>query len=207
MKLLKIYPDSINDRYVDEVVAILRDGGIVIYPTDSLYAIGCDALNNAAVERICKLKGINPAKECLSVVCADISQASEYARIDNRAFALLKRYLPGAYTFLLPASTTLPKVFKGRKTVGVRIPDNVIARRLAEALGNPVLSTSIKWDVDAPDEGRDPESIALNYAGTVDCMVDGGEGGLTPSTIVDITDSSAPVVTRRGNAPFEAETL
>lgn len=203
MKLLKIYPDNINDRHIDEVVETLRGGGIVIYPTDSLYAIGCDALNNSAIERICRLKGINPAKENLSVVCSGISQASEYARIDNRAFTLLKRYLPGAYTFLLPAATTLPKVFKGRKTVGVRVPDNAIARRLAQALGNPVLSTSIKWDSDAPDEGREPESIALNYSGTVDCMIDGGDGGLTPSTIVDCTDSSAPVVTRPGVAPFD----
>ncbi len=203
MKLLKIYPDNINDRHIAEVVETLRGGGIVIYPTDSLYAIGCDALNNSAIERICRLKGINPAKENLSVVCADISQASEYARIDNRAFSLLKRYLPGACTFLLPAATTLPKVFKGRKTVGVRIPDNAIARRLAEALGNPVLSTSIKWDRDAPDEGRDPESIALNYSGTVDCMIDGGEGALIPSTVVDCTDSSAPVVTRDGAVRFD----
>lgn len=203
MKLLKIYPDNINDRHIAEVVEALRGGGIVIYPTDSLYAIGCDALNDSAIERICRLKGINPAKENLSVVCADISQASEYARIDNRAFSLLKRYLPGACTFLLPAATTLPKVFKGRKTVGVRIPDNAIARRLAEALGNPVLSTSIKWDRDAPDEGRDPESIALNYSGTVDCMIDGGEGALIPSTVVDCTDSSAPVVTRDGAVRFD----
>lgn len=203
MKLLKIYPDNINDRHIAEVVETLRGGGIVIYPTDSLYAIGCDALNNSAIERICRLKGINPAKENLSVVCADISQASEYARIDNRAFSLLKRYLPGACTFLLPAATTLPKVFKGRKTVGVRIPDNAIARRLAEALGNPVLSTSIKWDRDAPDEGRDPESIALNYSGTVDCMIDGGDGALIPSTVVDCTDSSAPVVTRDGAVRFD----
>lgn len=203
MKLLKIYPDNINDRHIAEVVEALRGGGIVIYPTDSLYAIGCDALNNSAIERICRLKGINPAKENLSVVCADISQASEYARIDNRAFALLKRYLPGACTFLLPASATLPKVFKGRKTVGVRIPDNAIARRLAETLGNPVLSTSIKWDPDAPDEGRDPESIALNYSGTVDCMIDGGEGALIPSTVVDCVDSSAPAVTRKGAVRFD----
>lgn len=202
MKLLKIYPENINERHIEEVVETLKGGGVVIYPTDSLYAIGCDALNSGAIERICKLKGINPAKENLSVVCADISQASEYARIDNRAFALVKRYLPGAYTFLLPASTSLPKVFRGRRTVGVRIPDNAIARRLAEVLGRPVLSASIKWDRDAPDEGRDPESIALNYSGTVDCMIDGGEGGLVGSTIVDCTDSSDPVVTRQGAAPF-----
>lgn len=203
MKLLKIFPDNINDRFIDEVVETLKGGGIVIYPTDSLYAIGCDALNNHAIERICRLKGINPAKENLSIVCNDIAQASEYARIDNRAFALLKHYLPGAFTFLLPAASTLPKIFKGRRTVGVRIPDNAIARMLAERLGHPVLSTSIKWDRDAPDEGRDPESIALNYSGTVDCMIDGGSGGLTGSTVVDCTDSSAPEVTRQGIGIFD----
>ncbi len=203
MKLLKIYPTNINEEHIDEVVAALRDGQIIIYPTDSLYAIGCDALNNSAIEKICRFKGINPAKENLSVVCNDISQASEYARIDNRAFAILKRYLPGCYTFILPAATTLPKVFKGRKTVGIRIPDNDIARRLAEKLGHPVLSTSIKWDQDAPDEGRDPDSIALNYSGSVDIMIDGGEGNLTGSTVVDCTDSSSPEVIRQSTAPFE----
>lgn len=203
MKLLKIFPDNINDRFVDEVVETLKGGGIVIYPTDSLYAIGCDALNNHAIERICRLKGINPAKENLSIVCSDIAQASEYARIDNRAFALLKRYLPGAFTFLLPAASSLPKIFKGRRTVGVRIPDNTIARMLAERLGHPVLSTSIKWDRDAPDEGRDPESIALNYSGTVDCMIDGGESGLTGSTVIDCTDSASPEVIRQGVGVFD----
>jgi tRNA threonylcarbamoyl adenosine modification protein (Sua5/YciO/YrdC/YwlC family) len=203
MKLIKIYPGNINSQAIDEVVDSLRHGGIVIYPTDSIYAIGCDALNNGAVEKICRLKGINPLKEFLSIVCDDISQASEYARIDNRAFPMLKRYLPGCFTFILPAATTLPKVFKGRKTVGVRIPDNDIARALAASLGHPVLSTSIKWDSDAPDEGRDPESIALTYSGSVDYVIDGGEGGLEGSTIVDCTDSYNPVVTRRGKGRWD----
>ncbi|MCD8395399.1 MAG: threonylcarbamoyl-AMP synthase [Bacteroidales bacterium] len=203
MNVLRIYPDNINERHIDEVVAALKDGDITIYSTDTLYAIGCDALNNQAIERICKLKGINPQKEALSIVCADISQAAQYAKIDNRAFAILKQYLPGPYTFILPAATTLPKVFKGRKTVGVRIPDNAIARRMAEAMGNPVLSTSIRYDQDAPDEGRDPESIALSYSGSVDYVVDGGEGSLEPSTIVSLLDSTSPTIIRQGPAPFE----
>ncbi len=204
MNVLRIYPDNINERHIDEIVSALKDGDITIYPTDTLYAIGCDALNNQAIERICKLKGINPQKEALSIVCADISQAAQYAKIDNRAFAILKQYLPGPYTFILPAATTLPKVFKGRKTVGVRIPDNAIARRMAEAMGNPLLSTSIRYDRDAPDEGRDPESIALSYSGSVDYVVDGGEGSLEPSTIVSLLDSTSPTIIRQGPAPFES---
>jgi tRNA threonylcarbamoyl adenosine modification protein (Sua5/YciO/YrdC/YwlC family) len=181
----------------------MKDGQLIIYPTDTLYAIGCDALNNRAIERLCRIKGLNPEKQSLSVVCADISQASEYARIDNKAFKVLKDYLPGPYTFILPAATTLPKVFKGRKTVGVRIPDNDIARAIAEAMGNPVLTTSINVDVRAQEEYVDPISIAMHYEDSVDIMVDGGYGDLIPSTIVDLLDSGAPEVLREGKAPFE----
>ena len=132
MKTLRIYPTSINDRYLDEVVDCLRDGGVIIYPTDTLYAIGCDALNNSAIERLCKIKGVNPQKQVLSVVCDGISMASEYARIDNEAFRILRTNLPGPFTFILPAATSLPKVFKGRKEVGIRVPDNPISRAIAE---------------------------------------------------------------------------
>jgi tRNA threonylcarbamoyl adenosine modification protein (Sua5/YciO/YrdC/YwlC family) len=203
MKTLKMYASSINSRYIDEIVEAMKDGQLIIYPTDTLYAIGCDALNNRAIERLCRIKGLNPEKQSLSIVCADISQASEYARIDNKAFKVLKDYLPGPYTFILPAATTLPKVFKGRKTVGVRIPDNDIARAIAEAMGNPVLTTSINVDVRAQEEYVDPISIAMHYEDSVDVMVDGGYGDLIPSTIVDLLDSSAPEVLREGKAPFE----
>ncbi len=118
MKQLRIYPSSINERFIEEAVASLREGNLIIYPTDTVYAIGCDALNNNAIEQICALKGVDPRKQTLSVVCADISQASAYARIDNRAFALLRQYTPGAVTFILPASTSLPKVFKGQEERG-----------------------------------------------------------------------------------------
>jgi tRNA threonylcarbamoyl adenosine modification protein (Sua5/YciO/YrdC/YwlC family) len=198
-----MYASSINSRYIDEIVEAMKDGQLIIYPTDTLYAIGCDALNNRAIERLCRIKGLNPEKQSLSIVCADISQASEYARIDNKAFKVLKDYLPGPYTFILPAATTLPKVFKGRKTVGVRIPDNDIARAIAEAMGNPVLTTSINVDVRAQEEYVDPISIAMHYEGSVDVMVDGGYGDLIPSTIVDLLDSGAPEVLREGKAPFE----
>ena len=197
MKILKMYTSNINDRFMDEVIDTLRDGGIVIYPTDTLYAIGCDALKNNAIERICKIKGINPQRTNLSIVCSDISQASQYARIDNRAFQLLRENLPGAFTFILPAASTLPKVFKGRKTVGIRVPDNVIACEIAARLGNPILTTSIEWD-DDPEDGCNPQAIALKYEDIVDIVIDGGSGELTPSTIVDCTDSSAPEIVRDG---------
>lgn len=197
MKILKMYTSSINERFMDDVIDTLRDGGLVIYPTDTLYAIGCDALNNRAIERICKVKGINPLRTNLSIVCADISQASQYARIDNNAYQLLRENLPGAFTFVLPASSILPKVFKGRKTVGVRVPDNVIAQEIASRLGNPILTTSVEWD-DEPDDGCNPQAIAMKYDGVVDITIDCGYGELIPSTIVDCTDSSNPEIVREG---------
>lgn len=197
MKIFKMYTSNINDRFMDEVIDTLTDGGIVIYPTDTLYAIGCNALNNSAIERICKLKGINPQRTNLSVVCSDISQASQYARIDNRAFQLLRENLPGAFTFILPAASTLPKVFKGRKSVGIRVPDNVIAREIATRLGNPILTTSIEWD-DEPEDGCNPQAIAMKYEGMVEIVIDGGYGELIPSTIVDCTDSANPEIIREG---------
>ncbi len=197
MKILKMYTSNINDRFMDEVIETLRNGGIVIYPTDTLYAIGCDALKNNAIERICKIKGINPQCTNLSIVCSDISQASQYARIDNKAFQLLRENLPGAFTFILPAASTLPKVFKGRKTVGVRVPDNAIACEIATRLGNPILTTSIEWD-DDPEDGCNPQAIAMKYEGVVDVVIDAGSGELIPSTVVDCTDSANPEIIREG---------
>ena len=133
-------------RAVAEAVEVLKQGKIIIYPTDTVYALGCDALNARAVERLCRIKGLNPEKNLLSIVCADISQAAEYTRIDNRAFAVLKHNFPGPYTFILPAATKLPKVFRGRKSVGVRVPDNEFARALAESLGNPVMTSSVNTE-------------------------------------------------------------
>jgi tRNA threonylcarbamoyl adenosine modification protein (Sua5/YciO/YrdC/YwlC family) len=198
MKTFKMYASSINDRYVDEIVGMLRSGAIIIYPTDSLYAVGCDALNNRAVERVCRLKGINPDKQRLAIVCSDISQASEYARIDNEAFRLMKGNLPGPFTFILPASSRLSKAFKGRREVGVRVPDNEIARHLALALGNPLLTTTIEWDDADPDDLCQPSSISLHYADTVDAVVDGGEGHASPSAVVSLLDSSSPEILREG---------
>ena len=202
MNILRIYPSSINSRSIAEAVGTLRDGGLVIYPTDGLYALGCDALNNRAIEKICRIKDIDPRRNSLSIVCA-ISQASEYARIDNRAFGIMKRVLPGPFTLLLPASTTLPKVFKGRKIVGVRVPDNPIPRALAEALGAPLLSTTAMTPEEIEEDGPGSESVAVKYASVADLMLDGGEGGLEPSTVVDLTDSSAPEILRQGAGRLE----
>lgn len=194
MKQLKMYPTSLNDRFLDEAAACLEDGGIIIYPTDTLYALGCDALNNSAIERLCKIKGVDPRKHTLSVVCDGISMASEYARVDDEAFRILRCNLPGPFTFILPASTTLPKVFKGRKEVGIRIPANPIATALAGRLGHPLLSTSVPQDGDWVD----PATVALGYEGVATLLIDGGEGEGAPSTVVDITDSQNPVIIREG---------
>lgn len=196
MQLLTIHPSSVNDRHIARAVEALKQGHIIVYPTDTVYALGVDALNQRAIEQLCRVKGINPDKNLLSIVCSNLSQASEYARIDNNAFKIIKNYLPGPYTFILPASTRLPKVFKGRKTVGLRVPDNAIARALAEALGNPVLTTSVS--VADPDEMRDPEAVAMHYADIAAIAIDGGDGNTVASTIVDLTDPTAPEVVRAG---------
>ena len=202
MNRLRIYPGNINARYIDKAVEILSSGGVIIYPTDTVYAIGCDALRSGAVEKVCRIKGIDPGRQPLSIVCADLSQASDYARIDNVAFRVLRSNTPGPFTFLLPSTTRLPKVMKGRKQVGVRIPDCDIARALAEALGNPLLSASAEapgeyeGDLDA---AANPDAVSLAYEySPVDLLIDGGyrEGRL--STIVDLTDPASPEIVRDG---------
>lgn len=199
MKILRLYKGNVNQRFIDEAVESMRDGGIIIYPTDTLYAIGCDATNSRAIEKVCRIKGVNPDKQTLSIVCADLSQASEYARIDNKAFKLLHSNLPGPFTFILPATTRLPRQFKGRKTVGVRIPDNDISTALAETLGSPILSTSVSIDPDNPEDATEAHSLALTYNGKVDLAIDGGTGSVIPSAIIDITvDAASPEILREG---------
>lgn len=199
MKVVKIYPTSINDRFIEQAVEELRSGNLIVYPTDSVYALGCDALNSGAIEKLCAAKGINPLKETLSIICADISQASEYARIDNRAFKVLKTNLPGPFTFVLPAATSLPKVFKGRRTVGVRVPDNAIAVALAAELGHPLMTTSLPLpEGETPEDYVRPEAIGLLMENSASMMIDGGEGGVELSTVVDLTDSSSPEILRHG---------
>lgn len=202
MRILKMFQGSVNERYVDETVRILEEGGLIIYPTDTMYAIGCDALNNRAIERICRIKGLDPKKNNLSILCGNISQASRYAKIDNDAFAILKEFLPGPFTFILPASPALPKVFKGRHNVGIRIPDSAIPQAIAEALGRPLLTTSVPTSPE--QELILPEELADIYSGEgVSLVVDGGEGNVEFSTIVDLTDSGAPEILRQGKGVFE----
>ena len=193
MKRLRIYEDNPSETEIAKAMKVLRDGGVVIYPTDTIYALGCDALNVRAVERICQIKGINPQKVNLSIICKDLSWISEYAKLNNFYFKLLKKNLPGAFTFILPTSSSLPKIYKNRKTVGIRIPDNAITLALVEALGNPLLTTSVAIDEEEPECGMDPELIAERYESVADLIIDGGEGGMIPSTTVDCT-ADDPVV-------------
>ncbi|MFT3995392.1 MAG: L-threonylcarbamoyladenylate synthase [Dysgonomonas sp.] len=194
---IKIYPDNPNEKEIERVVKILRDGGLVIYPTDTVYAIGCDALNVRAVEQICKMKGINPNKSNLSIICYDLSNISEYAKVDNSIFKVMKKNLPGAFTFILNTTSTLPKIYKNKKTVGIRVPDNNIIRELVRALGNPILTTSIKDDDEVVEYTTDPELIYEKYENIVDVVIDGGYGGIEGSTIVDCT-SNEPEIMRQG---------
>ena len=192
--LIKLYEQNTNQREIDRVVNVLKEGGIVIYPTDTVYAMGCDALNVRAVERICKIKGVNPQKTNLSIICPDLSNISEYAKVSNAVFKLMKRNLPGPFTFILNATTNLPKIYKNRKEVGIRVPDNAIILALVEALGNPILTTSVRDKDDFMEYVTDPELIEEEYGDTVDVVVDGGYGGLEPSTIVNCTGDEIEII-------------
>ena len=194
--LLKIHPDNPNSREIARAVTILRDGGLIIYPTDTLYALGCDALNSRAVEKICKLKGVDPHKSNLSVICSDLSNLSEYARVSNDAFKLMKANLPGPFTFLLPTSSRLPKIYKNRKEVGIRVPDNNIARALVYELGNPILSMSLFEADDLTDEAykTNPELIYEMFGHQVELVIDGGIGGTEPSTIVSCLETPFEII-------------
>ncbi|MCM1029576.1 MAG: L-threonylcarbamoyladenylate synthase [Pseudoflavonifractor sp.] len=206
MNRLKIYPGNINARYIDQAVDTLRAGGIIIYPTDTVYALGCDALNAQAIAKVCRIKGIDPAKQSLSIICSDLSMASDYARIDNIAFRTLRANTPGAFTFLLPSTTRLPKVMKGRRQVGIRIPGCDIARALAEALGHPLLSTSAEATDESDDDlsaSANPDSVAVAYEyHPIELIIDGGYRDGILSTVVDLDDPSDPVIVRQGPAPL-----
>ncbi|HHV84748.1 MAG TPA: threonylcarbamoyl-AMP synthase [Petrimonas sp.] len=195
--LLKIYNENPNPREIEKVVSVLKDGGIVVYPTDTLYGMGCDALNVRAVERICDLKGINPQKSNLSIICNNLSAISEYAKVDTPTFKLMKRNLPGPFTFILPTTSSLPKIYKNKKTVGIRIPDNAIIREIVGMLGNPVLSTSVKDEDEEIEYTTNPELIHEKWGEIAEIVIDGGIGGIEPSTVVDCT-SDEPLIVRQG---------
>lgn len=195
--LIKLYTNNPNQRDLDKIVNSLRDGNTVIYPTDTIYGIGCDALNARAVERICAIKGIDPKKSNLSIICNDLSNISEYAKVSNSNFKLMRRNLPGPFTFILPTTSKLPSIFKNRKTVGIRVPDNDIIRELANQLGNPILSTTVKDENDEVEYTTNPELIYEKWSTIADIVIDGGIGGIEPSTIVDCTGEE-PIIIRQG---------
>jgi len=193
----KLYDKNPNSKDLEAVAELLRNGGVIIYPTDTLYAIGCDALNVRAVERVCEIKGCNPDKRCLSIICADLSNLSMYAKVSNADFKLMKRNIPGPFTFILNATTSLPKIYKNRKEVGIRVPDNEITMELVKTLGNPILSTSIPKDEEEPEYMTDPELIHERYESLVDLVIDGGHGNIVPSTVVNCLGDE-PEIIRQG---------
>ena len=199
---IKIYPENPNPKAIDKVISVLRDGGLVIYPTDTVYAIGCDALNVRAVEKICQIKGVNPQKSGLSIICYDLSNLSAYAKVSNSAFKLMKKNLPGPFTFILPTSSELPKIYKNRREVGIRVPDNNIIRQLVKELGNPILTMSIHDEDEYIEYSTDPELIAEKYEDVVDVVIDGGMGGTEASTVIDCT-SDEFVIVRQGKGELE----
>lgn len=195
MNTIKIWNARASERQLHDISQRLKEGELAVIPTDTMYAVVGDALNMRAVDRLCRLKGINPDKTNLSIICSDISMASEYSRIDNTGFRLMKQHCPGPFTFLLKAASTLPRAFKGRKVVGVRIPDHEFARQLAETLGNPIITTSIEYE--DSDHAMSPGLIAETYENKVEMMVEGDDGSTDVSTIVDCTGDQ-PEIVRQG---------
>lgn len=201
--LLNIHPKDPQPRLIEQAVKILRDGGIVIYPTDTIYGLGCDIFQHKAVERICRIKNMDPKKAQLSFICRDLSHLSDYTKsIDTPLYRMLKGNLPGPFTFILPASKQVPKILKSKKdTIGLRVPDNKICMMLLEALGRPLLSTSLPGEM--IEEYTDPEYIEDRFGNLVDAVIDGGSGGFIPSTVVDCTTEDWTVI-REGLGEFRA---
>jgi tRNA threonylcarbamoyl adenosine modification protein (Sua5/YciO/YrdC/YwlC family) len=199
---LTVHPQNPQERNIQTIPECLLSGGIIIYPTDTIYGLGCDIFQHKAIERISRIKNIDPAKAQLSFVCYDLSDLSMYTKsISTPLYRVLKNHLPGPYTFILPASKMVPKILKSRKnSIGLRVPDNLIARTIVQRLGHPVLSTSLpgEW----VEEYTDPEIIYEHFKNQVDIVVDGGPGNMIPSTIIDYT-SGEPVVVRKGAGVWE----
>jgi tRNA threonylcarbamoyl adenosine modification protein (Sua5/YciO/YrdC/YwlC family) len=195
--LLHVHPENPQPRQIKTIVDCLQSGGIIIYPTDTIYGLGCDIFQHKAIERICRIKNVDPQKAQLSFICHDLSDLSNYAKqISTPVYRMLKQYLPGPYTFILPASREVPKILKSKKdTIGLRVPDNEIARTIIRELGHPILSASLPGEM--VEEYTDPEYMHDNFKKLVDLVVDGGIGGMVPSTIVDCTEDE-PVVLREG---------
>lgn len=202
--LIKIYPENPNEKAIDQAVEILRKGGLIIYPTDTVYGLGCDITNQKAIEKICKIRGIKPEKANFSFICSDLSHIADYVKpIDTTVFRLLKKALPGPFTFIFNASGQVPKLLSSnKKTVGIRVPDNNIARAIVTALGNPILSTSIKDEDELIEYSTDPELIHEKYEDLVDMVIDGGYGGNEASTVVDCTSGDFEII-REGKGILE----
>lgn len=202
-QFIKIYPDNPNEAAIAKVVKVLKDGGLVIYPTDTVYGLGCDITNTKALERIAKIKGIKLEKANFSFICHDLSNISDYVRqIDTSTFKLLKRALPGPYTFILPGNNNLPKEFKKKTTVGIRVPDNSIALEIVRQLGNPIVSTSIRDEDDVIEYTTDPELIFEKWQNLVDIVIDGGYGDNVGSTIIDLSGDE-PFIVREGKGSLD----
>ena len=200
--LIHIHPDNPQQRLIRQVVDCLKSGGIIIYPTDTIYGLGCDINQHKAVEKICQIKNVSPQKANLSFICYDLSDLSQYAKqLNTSVYRSLKQHLPGPYTFILDASRQVPKILKTKKdTVGIRIPDNNIARNIVRELGNPILSASLPGEF--VEEYTDPEIIHDKFENLVDLVIDGGIGGIVPSTIIDFTSESAELI-REGAGTWE----
>ena len=202
-EFIKIYQENPNPKQIAKVVQVLRKGGLVIYPTDTVYGLGCDITNTRALEKIARIKGIKLAKANWSFICADLSNLSDYVRqIDNSTFKILKRALPGPYTFILPGSNSLPRDFKKKKTVGIRIPDNTIAQALVRELGNPIVSTSIYDEDELLEYTTDPELIYEKWGNLVDVVIDGGYGDNVASTVIDLSEGE-PEIIREGKGSVD----
>jgi tRNA threonylcarbamoyl adenosine modification protein (Sua5/YciO/YrdC/YwlC family) len=201
--LLKIYPENPNERSIQQIVDCLKKGGVIICPTDTVYGFACDIFNTKAIERICRIKGINPKKANFSFICYDLSHIADYSRVDNHVFKLMKRSLPGAFTFILPARSNVPDIFQSNKrTVGIRVPDNNIPREIVRFLGNPILSSSVHTDDDLVEYSTDPELMWEKYRDVVDMVVDGGYGDIQYSTVMDCTGPEIEIV-REGKGNIE----
>lgn len=202
-EFIKIYPDKPSEAAIAKVVKVLQNGGLVIYPTDTVYGLGCDITNSRALEKIAKIKGVKLEKANFSFICHDLSNLSDYVRqIDTSTFKILKRALPGPYTFILPGNNNLPKEFKKKTTVGIRIPDNSIALEIVRQLGNPIVSTSIRDEDDVIEYTTDPELIFEKWQNLVDMVIDGGYGDNVASTIIDLSEYE-PVVIREGKGDID----
>ncbi|NBB29255.1 L-threonylcarbamoyladenylate synthase [Cellulophaga sp. BC115SP] len=202
-EFIKLYEKGTDMRKIDQIISCLKDGGVIIYPTDTVYGMGCDIHNTRAVERICQIKGIKPNKNNFSFICYDLSHISDYAKVSNAAFKLMKKALPGPFTFVLDGNNKVPKVLaQGKKTVGIRIPDNEITRLIVKELGNPIITTSIRDEDDIVEYSTDPELIFEKFQNVVDIVIDGGFGNNIPSTIVDATSDDFEVI-RQGLGELE----